>query len=115
MWQAFYIETSDRLLIILIGISIWRKQLKIDYTQWRIWHGILATLVVALAIVHVMLVGHYLNTLWKQVLWTAYGFFWVALLVYTRIFKPFQLLRTPYEVESVSQERGNVFHPTTRT
>ncbi|MBN2149672.1 MAG: ferric reductase-like transmembrane domain-containing protein [Anaerolineales bacterium] len=106
-WRARAGVVAVLLLIALIGASLWRKQLKIEYNNWRIWHGVLATLVVALAIVHVVLARHYLNTPWKQVLWITYGVFWVGLLIYIRIIKPVQLLRRPYEVVGVTQERGN--------
>lgn len=94
-------------LVILIAITLWRKKLKLDYTPWRFWHGLLGTLAVSLALLHVILVGHYINTPLKQVLWTAYGVFWISLLLYVRILKPLLSLLKPYQVVSVNQERGN--------
>ncbi len=113
-WRARAGVTSVLLLLALIGASLWRKQLKIEYTTWRIWHGILATCVVALAIIHVVLARHYLNTPWKQALWITYGVFWLGLLVYIRILKPIQLLKRPYQVESVAPERGNAWSLTVK-
>ncbi len=113
-WRARAGVTAVILLLALIGASVWRKPLKIEYTNWRIWHGILATLVIALAITHVVLARHYLNTPWKQALWVTYGVFWVGLLIYVRILKPILLLRRPYEVESVTPERGNAWSLTVR-
>ncbi len=113
-WRARAGVTAVLLLLGLIGASIWRKPLKIEYTNWRIWHGVLATLVIALAIIHVVLARHYLNTPWKQALWITYGVFWVGLLVYVRVLKPILLLRRPYEVESVTPERGNAWSLTIR-
>ena len=49
-WRARAGVTAVLLLLVLIVASVWRKKLKIEYTRWRIWHGILATVVVALAI-----------------------------------------------------------------
>jgi len=108
-WRARAGVTAVLLLLVLIGASLWRKRLKIEYTRWRIWHGILATAVLALAITHVVLARHYLNTPLKQVLWIAYGIFWVGLLAYIRVLKPILLLRRPYEIESVLPERGNAW------
>ncbi len=108
-WRAHAGVIAVLLLVVLIAASLWRKQLKIEYTSWRIWHGILAIVVVALAIIHVVLARHYLNTPLKQALWIAYGVFWVGLLVYVRLVKPIQLLRHLYEVESVTQERGDAW------
>lgn len=106
-WRARMGVSAVILLLILIVISIWRKKFKIEYTHWRIWHGILATVVVILSMAHIVLARHYLNLPWKQMLWITYGIFWVGLLAYLRIFKPLQLLRRPYVVDQVLQERGN--------
>lgn len=106
-WRARAGVTAVVLVLVLIGASLWRKKLKIEYTNWRIWHGILSTAVVALAITHVVLARHYLNTPLKQTLWIAYGIFWVGLLFYIRVLKPIMLLRRHYVIESVLPERGN--------
>jgi predicted ferric reductase len=108
-WRARMGVTAVILLLALIGASIWRKSIKLEYSAWRIGHGILATMVVALSMAHIMLVKHYLNLPWKQALWATYGVFWVGLLFYLRVFKPLELLRRPYEVERVIQERGNAW------
>jgi predicted ferric reductase len=113
-WRARAGVTAVVMLLVLIGASVWRKPLKIEYTNWRIWHGILAILVIALAITHVVLARHYLNTPWKQTLWVTYGCFWVGLLIYVRILKPILLLRRPYDVVSVTPERGNAWSLTVR-
>ena len=113
-WRARAGVSAVLLLGALIAMSLWRKRFKIEYTTWRIWHGVLATSVVALAIVHVILARHYLNTPWKQGLWLAYGIFWVGLLFYVRVLKPIQLLRRPYLVESVLPERGNTWSLTVK-
>ena len=108
-WRARAAVTSLLLLIILIGFSLWRKPLHLGYTLWRVSHGILGTLILILAMIHVILVGYYINTPLKDVLWTAYGSFWILLLLYVRILKPFLLLRKPYQVEQVVEERGNAW------
>jgi 3-phenylpropionate/trans-cinnamate dioxygenase ferredoxin reductase subunit len=98
---------STLLLIILVALSIWRKPIRFDYTWWRVSHGILGVIIVILAMVHVLLVGFYINTPAKDVLWSAYTVFWILLLFYVRLFKPLLLLRRPYQVSQVSAERGN--------
>ncbi len=108
-WRARAAVAATLLLIILIALSIWRKQLHLDYTPWRVSHGILGALILILAMIHVILVGVYINTPLKEILWTAYGAFWIVLLLYVRILKPLLLLRKPYEVEQVVQERGNAW------
>jgi predicted ferric reductase len=103
-WRARAAVSALLILIMMIAISIWRKQFKIDYTKWRIWHGIMATAVIILAMIHVILVGHYINTPLKQILWTSGGLFWILTLVWVRIIRPIQILRRPYEVAEVIPE-----------
>lgn len=108
-WRARMGVTAVLLLLALFITSLWRQPLKIEYTQWRIWHGVLAIVVVVLSMTHIVLARHYLNLLWKQALWITYGVFWVGLLAYVRVIKPLQLLRRPYLVDEVRQERGNTW------
>ena len=108
-WRARMGVSAVVLLLIMIAASLWRQKFKIDYSGWRIWHGILAILVVVFSMTHIILARHYLNLPWKQVLWITYGIFWVGLLAYVRLIKPWQLLRRPYVVHQVLQERGNAW------
>lgn len=59
--------------------------------------------------VHVVLVGHYINTPFKQILWSGGGLLWVLTLTWVRIIKPILLLRQPYEVVRVIPKRGNTY------
>lgn len=105
-WRARFAVTSLLALSGLIVMALWRKPLKIEYTRWRIWHGVLATAAVAFAMLHVLGVNWYINEPWKRLLWAGYSIFFVGLLFYTRVWKPWQLLRTPYRVREVKAERG---------
>ncbi|MBN1994300.1 MAG: ferric reductase-like transmembrane domain-containing protein [Anaerolineae bacterium] len=108
-WRARAGVIALLALIVMIAASVWRQRLKFEYTQWRIWHGILATLAVILAMTHVVLAGHYINTPIKQALWLSGSVFWVGMLAYVRIIKPILLLYYPYQVDSVKQERGKAW------
>lgn len=113
-WRARLGVTSVVALIVLVAISVWRRPFKIHYDEWRIWHGVLATAVIALALGHIVLVGHYVAAPWKQALWIGYTIFWVGLLAYVRVFRPWMILRSPYVVEEVRPERGNTWTVTLR-
>lgn len=108
-WRARMGVSAVILLTVLIAASVWRKPLKIEYNAWRIWHGVLATGIVALSMAHIVLARHYLNLPWKQALWIAYGVFWVGLLAYVRVIKPLLLMKKPYLVDRVIPERGNAY------
>jgi 3-phenylpropionate/trans-cinnamate dioxygenase ferredoxin reductase subunit len=64
---------------------------------------------VALAMGHIILVGYYVSSPWKQALWITYGIFWVGLLAYVRVIKPWLELRRPYVVDQVRPERGDAW------
>ncbi|RIK40860.1 MAG: oxidoreductase [Chloroflexi bacterium] len=97
------------LLAILIVASVWRLRLRINYEAWRLSHGILATAVVALAVGHVVGVGYYVGEPYKRILWIVLSVAWVSALVYTRLVKPLLLINRPYQVEEVTQERGDTW------
>ena len=113
-WRAKAGVSAVVLLIVLIAASVWRKQWKIEYTRWRIWHGTLAIAAVALATAHIILARYYLNTPMQRTLWIAYGAFWVGLLLYVRLIKPVLLLRKPYQVVSVTSERSSAWSLTVK-
>ena len=108
-WAARFGVAAIIILGALIIISIWRKKLGIEYDRWRIWHGILATGIMALAMVHIELRGYYLNTLWKQLFWGLYGILWIGVLAWVRVIKPFMIMHKSYLVEKVIPERGNAW------
>ena len=108
-WRARAGVSSVIILGVLIAVSVWRKNIRFEYKQWRIWHGIMATVVIILVMTHIVLAGHYINTPIKQMLWIGYGVFWVGLLAYVRIIKPVMLLQKPYVVEEIKEERGNTW------
>ena len=51
--------------------------------------------------------GFYLDAPWKRVLWIALTIFWIGLLLHVRIVKPLFMLRRPYRVAELRQERGD--------
>jgi len=108
-WRARAAVVAVFSLLAVVGLSVWRKKLKIEYNRWRIWHGLFASAAIAFAMVHILLVGHYVDLPWKRALWVGYGIFWIGLLIYTRLIKPFMLLQKPYQIVEVKQELGNAW------
>jgi len=96
-------------LCVLIAVSMWRKQLKIEYDSWRLWHALLAIAALLLAFFHIAGVAHYVASPWKKMLWGGITACWLALLVYIRLIKPVMALRHTYIVREVIQERGKAW------
>lgn len=97
------------LLIAVVWMSEWRQKLKIPYWFWKIWHGILASVMIPMALVHILLAGNYIDLPWKRGLWIGYSILFTLTLIYTRIVYPLKLISKPFIVKEVSEERGSVW------
>ncbi|MFO7533984.1 MAG: ferric reductase-like transmembrane domain-containing protein [Candidatus Limnocylindrales bacterium] len=113
-WRARFAVLSMLCFALLVGLSLWRKPIGLEYERWRISHGLLAVGGLAFGLAHVLGVGHYLDLFWKQVLWSAIILAAVAALVWVRVVKPWQMLRRPYVVERVERQRGSSWSLTLR-
>jgi len=101
--------TSLVCLLLLIGSSLWRQQLGIEYDRWRCWHIVLAVGALAAAVVHIQLVGYYVDAPWKRLLWLVIPVSWILSLLYRRLVKPLLIMRRPYRVAAVRREHGDAW------
>ena len=108
-WRARFGVASVLLLIGVVLSAEYRPIFKIPYTFWKIWHGIMATAMIAAAVTHIFLVGNYVNMPWKRVLWVGYSVLLIGMLVYTRIIYPLRLIKRSYLIKSTQRETGDVF------
>ncbi len=97
------------LLIAVVWMAEYRQKLKIPYWFWKFWHGILATLMVGLALLHIFNAGSYTDLPWKKALWIGYSTLFILMLVYTRVIYPLRLVNNPYIIKEVKRERGDVW------
>lgn len=94
-------------VVTLVVMALWRVRLKISYELWHITHILLALLAIGGGLLHMVGWGFYLIDPMKRALWIGMTLFWIALLAYVRILKPLFMLRRPYRVSEVRQERGD--------
>lgn len=113
-WRARFAVLSMLCFALLVGLSLWRKPIGLEYERWRISHGLLAVGGLAFGLAHVIGVGYYLELFWKQVLWSAIIMAAIAALLWVRVVKPWRMLRRPYVVERVEQQRGSSWSLTLR-
>ncbi len=104
---AIFAVISLGALIVLVVTALWRTQLKISYELWHLSHIALAVVAVGGGLLHMVGWGFYLADPYKRALWIAITLFWLALLIYVRIVKPLFMLRRPYRIDAVHQERGD--------
>ena len=95
------------MVVLLVLSSLFRARWRLDYDLWRRAHAVLASLAVIFAVIHVLEIGHYLQSPWKRAFWIGYSLMWLGLIGWVRLVKPWRELRTPYLVEEVRSERGN--------
>ena len=95
------------LFLLLVASSLLRRRFGLEYDIWHRTHALAATTAFALALWHVVGTGYYIDTPWKQVLWTGYGLFWITVIGYVRVLKPWGMLRAPYRVAELRPERGD--------
>jgi predicted ferric reductase len=105
-WHVRFGAISTAALLALTATSLWRLRLRLSYEWWHLLHAALAVVIIVTALVHVILVDHYVNSLWKQALWVIMSAAFVTLLVWVRIWKPLTLRRRPWTIERVAPERG---------
>jgi len=106
-WRARFGVTGLVALLALVVSSVWRRGLRISYEPWRVAHGVLAVVAVAFSLIHIELVGHYLDEPWKRAFWAAMAAALIALLVYVRLVKPLRLRRRPWRVAEVRRETAD--------
>ena len=97
------------LFIAVVALALLRRRLAMDYDLWRVTHAFLSTIAYALALWHLLGAGGFLDSAWKEALWAGYGVFWIALIAYVRLVRPFSVARSPWRVSEVRPERGRVW------
>lgn len=108
-WRARVGVAAAVLLVLLVVLSAWRRKLRLSYEAWQLTHEVLAVVIVALALWHVVMVGHYLGDPWTRALWIALTASLACVLGWTRLVKPLGQYRRPWRVESVTPERGDAW------
>ncbi|CAN5846423.1 FAD-binding oxidoreductase [soil metagenome] len=96
-------------LLLLAVLSLFRKQIKLNYELWRVTHALLGVAAVVLAHVHVNLAGRYTETPWKEVVHLTVTLFLLFLFGYLRLVKPAMQRRHRYRVAEVRRERGSTW------
>jgi predicted ferric reductase len=96
-------------LALLVGLSLWRRRLRMGYETWRLTHTLLGVAALGFALAHVLLVSGYVNEGWKRLLWIAFSIVMLASLVHLRLIKPILQRRRGYRVAGVRPDRGRNF------
>jgi predicted ferric reductase len=91
-------------LFTIVGISLWRKYFQLSYEKWRLYHGILAFIIIGVGLGHAFHVSHYMEPVWKKVGLFLFVGASAYLLFYTRIIRPKKNRKRPYKIVEVKKE-----------
>ncbi len=108
-WYIWVAKTALVLLLINVGLSLWRARLGIGFEKWRLAHDILGPLILVLVFVHSWYASEDLTVRAMQVLWVAFLSLAVLLFGYHRVIRPLRLRDHPYRVVDVQQETARVW------
>ncbi len=101
-------------LFAILVSSFWRKALGLSYELWRLLHGGLALLIMALAVGHALAADHSLHAVPQRIALIVWMGLAIALIVNTRLYRPWSNRHRPWQVESVKPERGDAWTLTLR-
>lgn len=105
-WKLMAGTLAFGLMALLVVTSIWREWLRLSYEIWHILHDLLAAAVLGFALYHILTVGYYTALPLQRWLWILYAIIWFAMILYIRVIKPLRLLRHPWALVDVIEERG---------
>ncbi len=108
-WRARAAVAAVVLLLALVVTSVRRVALGLSYETWRLLHDILSVAIIGFALYHTLNVNYYTSVPVQRGTIIGLGALWGALIVYIRVIKPWTLLRRPYEVVDVIEERGKTW------
>lgn len=108
-WWILLGKAALALLLVNVGISLWRVKLGIKFEKWRLWHDILGPLILVLVFTHSWYASEDFKLRPMQVLWVAFLAAAVLLFIYHRLIRPLQLRDHLYRVLEVKQEAAKVW------
>jgi len=107
-WNIWLGRAALVLLMIQVGMSVWRPQLHVGFEQWRLLHN-QATLIFGIAFAHAYVTGDDFGEAAMRGLWWGMVVVAATAYAYHRLALPWALARSPYRVAKVKQETHNVW------
>jgi len=90
-------------LLLVVGLSIFRRRLRIGYEAWRLSHALLAFAAVAGSLIHIARTGVHVTAPAVLAAWVALTCVLLTPLGYNRLIRPMLAARRPYRVARVER------------
>lgn len=94
-------------VILLVGSSLFRKQLRLRYEIWQVMHGLLAIFILVGAMFHIFIIGRFSETLLMEAMWLLYAIIVIGLILWYKIAKPILHWNRSWEMIENRKERGD--------
>ena len=105
-WPVTSGPAAFLLAALVVGLSVYRRQLRISYGVWHVTHGLLSIALIGFAGAHVLGIGRFAALPVMRVLWIVYLLFFVGMFLRYRFFRPLSLLHRPWEIVENRVEHG---------
>ncbi len=95
------------LAVLVVGLSVYRRHLRLSYGIWHLTHGLFSIALIGFAAAHVLGIGRFAALPVMRALWIVYLVFFVGMFLRYRLLRPLSLMRHPWEVAENRVEHGN--------
>ena len=91
---------------LVVGLSVYRRLLRLSYGVWHVTHGVLSLILIAVAAVHILAIGRFAALPAMRTLLIAYLVFFIGMFLRYRLIRPLALWSQPWEVVENRPEHG---------
>lgn len=106
-WAMRWGVLASLALLLLMFLSIARKQIRLSYDRWQLSHGVLADAVILMGFVHLLMFGGFSTSPAMRALLVLYFAALLALAVRHRLIQPLRMWSRPWEVVENRPELGD--------
>ncbi|MDF1542166.1 MAG: ferredoxin reductase family protein [Anaerosomatales bacterium] len=105
-WPVTVGVVAFAIAVLVVGLSVYRRQLRISYGVWHLTHGLFSIALIGFAAAHVLGIGRFAALPVMRVVWILYLLFFVGMFLRYRFFRPLSLLHRPWEIVENRAEHG---------
>jgi predicted ferric reductase len=105
-WPVWMGSAALLAALLIVGLSLLRRTLRSPYELWQATHGVIAMVLMATAVAHILAVGRFSAVPAMRALWAVYLVAFIGMFLRYRLVRPLRLWRRPWEVVDNRTERG---------
>ena len=94
------------LAVLVVGLSVYRRQVRLSYGIWHTTHGLFSIALIGFAAAHVLGIGRFAALPVMRALWIVYLMFFIGMFIRYRLLRPLSLMSRPWTVTENRVEHG---------